>query len=261
MSKADRTRPEAFPVAFDNRRVLVTGASRGIGRETSIRLSRLGAQLTLNGRDVSSLETTRAALDGTGHVIAARDLADANGLHRWIVDLAEQHGPFNGMAHCAGLQANQPVRAFSMAFFDEIMHANLASAFGLTRGLRHQKARGDPLAIVFVSSIAGLVGLPANVVYGASKAGLMAATRGFAMELLRDKIRVNCVAPALVETEMVKKARVTMPAAQFQSMLDQHPMGIGEPSDVANAIIFLLSDASQWINGVTLSVDGGSLAR
>jgi NAD(P)-dependent dehydrogenase (short-subunit alcohol dehydrogenase family) len=112
-----------------------------------------------------------------------------------------------------------------------------------------------------VASIAGLIGQPGNIVYGASKAAMIGATRGLAMELLRDNIRVNCVAPALVETAMAEKTRNSMTPAQFQYIVDQHPMGIGKPEDVANAIAFLLSDSARWVNAVCLPVEGGYLAN
>ncbi|MGL4474616.1 MAG: SDR family NAD(P)-dependent oxidoreductase, partial [Shewanella sp.] len=108
---------------------------------------------------------------------------------------------------------------------------------------------------------AGLIGQTGNTVYGASKAGLMSLTRGLSMELLRDNIRVNCVAPALVATDMAERTKASMTEAQFQHMVNQHPMGLGQPEDVANAVAFLLSDAAKWINAVTLPVEGGYLAN
>jgi len=141
------------------------------------------------------------------------------------------------------------------------MHINLASAMAICKGFRQRRDKSKAGAIVFVASIAGLIGQTGNVVYGSSKAGLMSLTRGLSMELLRDNIRVNCVAPALVDTEMARRTKQELNDAQYQYILDQHPMGIGKPEDVANAIAFLLSDAAQWINAVTLPVDGGYLAN
>jgi len=113
--------------------------------------------------------------------------------------------------------------------------------------------------MVLVSSIGGFLGQPGNVVYGASKAGLMSAARGLAMELLRDGIRVNSVAPAMIDTAMSRKAFAEMNESQVASILQRHPMGMGQPEDVAAPIAFLLSDASKWITGTNLTVDGGHM--
>ena len=115
-------------------------------------------------------------------------------------------------------------------------------------------------SLVLLSSVSALVGQASNVVYCASKGAVLAATRALAVELMRDGIRVNAVLPALVETEMADRFRATMTEAQWQGYVAQYPMGIGRPEDIANAVGFLLSDASRWINGIGLVVDGGVLA-
>ena len=226
------------PMDLSGRRYLVTGASAGIGRATAQRLAQLGAEVILNGRDEEALEATRSALVHSGHVVAPFELSRVDELAKWVSGLAAEHGRLSGFVHCAGMQVTKPIRIFDQAHFDQTMHVNLASAIAICRGLRSKRCRADKAAVVFVSSVAGLIGQPGNVVYGASKAGLMSLTRGLAMELLRDGIRVNCVAPALVETEMAQKTRESMTDAQYQNMLDRHPMGVGEPMNVADAITF-----------------------
>ncbi|HYD70514.1 SDR family NAD(P)-dependent oxidoreductase [Azospirillum sp.] len=249
------------PMHLTGRHVLVTGASAGIGRATAVLLSRLGARVTLTGRDETRLADTLAELAGDGHRMAAFDLADIDAIPAWIKELATSHGPFGGLAHCAGLQVSKPVRGVDLAFFDQILHVNLASALALARGLRQKGCHGDAGALVYVASVAAWVGQPGNAVYAASKGGLISAVRSLAMELLRDGLRVNAVAPGLVETEMTERFRATTTAEQFQAIVDRHPLGLGKPEDVANAVAFLLSDASRWITGVTLPVDGGHLVR
>lgn len=249
------------PLDFSGKRVLITGASTGIGRACAMILSELGAQLVLNGRNESGLNDTLSQLEGEGHVIAPFDMADTDGLCDWVKHLTKQHGYLDSFVHCAGIQITKPIRMFDQAFFDETMHVNLASAMAISQGFRMKRDRAKQGSIVFVSSIAGLIGQTGNTVYGASKAGLMSLTRGLSMELLRDNIRVNCVAPALVETDMALRTQQSMTDAQYQHMLNQHPMGVGEPKDVANAVVFLLSDAAKWINSVTLPVEGGYLAN
>jgi len=249
------------PMNFLGKRILITGASTGIGRACAVLLSQLGATLVLNGRDETQLANTLSLLDGDGHHVAPFDMSDIDNLCGWVKTISKQHGYLDGFVHCAGVQITKPIRLFDQQFFDQTMHVNLASAMAITKGFRQRRDKNRPGAIVFVSSIAGLIGQTGNIVYGTSKAGLMSLTRGLSMELLRDNIRVNCVAPALVATEMAQRTQQELNDMQYQHILDQHPMGIGQPSDVANAIAFLLSDSAKWINAVTLPIDGGYLAN
>lgn len=249
------------PFLLTDRHVLVTGASSGIGRATAILSSRLGARVTITGRDQERLDQTFAALSGSGHRAVVRDLSDCDSLPGWIKELVREAGAFDGLAHCAGIQIGKPVRSVDQAFFDTMLRTNLLSALSLARGLRQKGCHAERAAMVLVSSVAAEIGQPSNVVYSAAKGGLVSATRGLAMELLRDGIRVNCVAPAMVETEMMARFRQTTTAEQFAVIEAAHPMGLGQPSDVASAITFLLSEAARWINGVMLPVDGGCLAR
>ena len=255
------SRAIANPMDMSGRTVLITGASTGIGRAVAVLTAALGARVILNGRNVEGLNVTLKSMADEGHIIAAFDLSDMDAIAPWMKALSQDHGLLNGVVHCAGIQVTKPVRNVDEAFFDETMRTNLGSALALARGYRQKACKGSPAAMVFVSSIAGLIGQPGNAVYAASKGGLISATRALAVEFLRDDIRVNAVAPALVETEMSSKARAGMTTEQYQYMLDQHPMGIGLPEDVANAIAFLLSDASRWINAITLPVEGAYLAR
>ena len=249
------------PLDFSNKRVLITGASTGIGRACALLLSQLGAKLVLNGRNETALQETLSLLSGSGHITAPFDMFNTDELCDWVKSLTKNHGYLDCFVHCAGVQITKPIRLFNQAFFDETMHVNLASAMAIAQGFRMKRDRSKQGSIVFVSSIAGLIGQTGNTVYGASKAGLMSLTRGLSMEFLRDNIRVNCVAPALVATDMATRTQQSMTDAQYQHMLNQHPMGVGEPSDVANAVAFLLSDAAKWINSVTLPVEGGYLAN
>jgi NAD(P)-dependent dehydrogenase (short-subunit alcohol dehydrogenase family) len=249
------------PLDFSNKRVLITGASTGIGRACALLLSQLGAKLVLNGRNETALQETLSLLSGSGHITAPFDMFNTDELCDWVKSLTKNHGYLDCFVHCAGVQITKPIRLFNQAFFDETMHVNLASAMAIAQGFRMKRNRSKQGSIVFVSSIAGLIGQTGNTVYGASKAGLMSLTRGLSMEFLRDNIRVNCVAPALVATDMATRTQQSMTDDQYQHMLNQHPMGVGEPSDVANAVAFLLSDAAKWINSVTLPVEGGYLAN
>lgn len=249
------------PFALTGRRILVTGASSGIGRACAQVFAGLGARVVVNGRNEERLAQTLASLPGAGHAAAPFDLTECDALPGWIKGLAADGGPLRGIAHCAGVQSSKPVRAVDAAYFDAVMRANTLSALALARGLRQKGCNDGGGAMALTASVAAFIGQPGNVVYSASKGALVAATRGLAMELLRDNIRVNCVAPAMVETEMMERFRQTTTQEQFDRIVAAHPMGFGKPEDVANAAAFLLSDAARWINGVCLPVDGGYLAQ
>lgn len=249
----------AFSLEDDH--VLVTGASSGIGRATAEVLSRLGARVTLGGRNLSRLTEVLAGLSGSGHAIAACDLAESDAIPDYIRQVVAASGPLHGLAHCAGIQETRAIRQFDQDFFDRVLHTNLASTLALARGVRQRGCHAANGALVFVASIAAYVGQPGNAVYAASKGGVIAATRTLAMELVRDGLRVNAVAPALVETPLSARFRSTTTTEQYEAIITRHPLGIGQPEDVAHAIAFLLSPASRWITGVVLPVDGGHLVR
>jgi NAD(P)-dependent dehydrogenase (short-subunit alcohol dehydrogenase family) len=252
------------PFSLAGRRILITGASAGIGRACARVVAELGAKVIVNGRNEQRLAETLAQIpaqgSGEGHSAAPFDLSDADSIPAWVKKLAED-GPLSGIVHCAGVQSSKPVRGVDAAYFDQVMQANLLSALMLARGFRQKGCRADAGgAMVLTASVAAFIGQPGNVVYSASKGGLVSATRGLALELLRDNIRVNCLAPAMVETEMMERFRQTTTKEQFDRIIDAHPMGFGKPEDVAHAAAFLLSDAARWINAVCLPVDGGYLA-
>jgi NAD(P)-dependent dehydrogenase (short-subunit alcohol dehydrogenase family) len=245
MSMADRT-------------ILVTGASSGIGRETATLLSELDARVILTGRDRSRLESTLERLSGSGHRIEPFELAEAEAIPNWLRKLTAETGPLHGMVHCAGIQQTIPLRAVTVAKSEALMRLNLMSAIMLVKGFRQKGCCAAPASVVLMSSITGLTGQPGVSVYSASKSALIGFGRASAMELAGEGIRVNCVAPGYVQTEMTEGA---LSQEQFEAIARMHPMGIGQPRDVANAVAFLLADTGRWITGTTLVVDGGYTAR
>lgn len=249
------------PHSLSERTILVTGASSGIGRQTAIQLSRQGARLVLVGRSPERLQETAHRLTGEGHLVQARDLTDADSVPAWLKELCRETGPLHGMVHSAGVHLMKPLRFMSSQEFADVLAVNVVVAAALLKGLRQRGVCGSPASAVLISSVMGLVGQAGVSAYSASKGAVCSLTRSAALELAAEGIRVNCVAPGLVQTEMADRASSTLTPEQMDQIRAMHPLGLGEPEDVAHAVAFLLSDASRWITGTTLVVDGGYTAH
>ena len=241
--------------------VLVTGASSGIGRETAVLLSSLNARVVLVGRDQERLGQALSGLSGEGHRVAAFDLARTEDIPQWFRSLASDIGPMNGLVHAAGKQLTMPVRFVTPQATDELLRTNLSSAIMLVRAFCQRNCHTASSSVVFISSVVGLVGRPATSVYSASKAALIGLSKSLAVELAPERIRVNCIAPAFVQTRMLDVLRETLPPEQYRALEGLHPLGFGTARDIANAVAFLLADTGRWITGSTLVVDGGYSAR
>lgn len=248
------------PMDLTERCYLVTGASSGIGQATAQVLSRLGARVILSGRDPTRLAASREQLVGDRHAIAPADIADTEAIPGWMKQLAAEHGPLSGVVHSAGLHAVRPVRFQTSEQFEEIQKVNVTAAVALAKGFRQKPVRAERGSLVFVASVMGLAGQSGVSAYCASKGALVAMTRALALELASEAIRVNAVAPGQVWTEMTQRQKESLPPEQFAAIEAMHPLGLGQPEDVANGIAFLLSDAARWVTGTTIAIDGGYLA-
>jgi NAD(P)-dependent dehydrogenase (short-subunit alcohol dehydrogenase family) len=248
------------PMSLEGRTILVTGATSGIGKATAIYLSKLGARIVASGRNEERLNEVLGQLAGEGHIGRIFDLADLDAIVPWMKALCAEIGPLNGIAHCAGVQATRPIQAVNPAFITDVLTQNLSASLMLAQAFRLKACHRTPASLVYVSSSAALKTAPGNVVYASSKGGIVSAVKGLGVELVRDGVRVNAVAPAMVDTPMSDHFRTILSEDNFKRVVDMHPLGLGHPDDVAAAIAFLLADTSRWITGSILSVDGGFLA-
>jgi NAD(P)-dependent dehydrogenase (short-subunit alcohol dehydrogenase family) len=251
------------PLSLEGKSIVVTGASAGIGQSTAVLLSELGARVTLIGRSDQRLQQTRGSLSGHGHRVAPFDLQKTDEIAAWFSGLVAEAGPFDGIVHSAGIGPLIPIRMMTGAHMEEIMRINVFAAMALTRAFSKKQAyRPGGGGVVLVASVAGMAGVPGRTAYSASKGALIAFARSAALELARTGIRVNCVAPAYVKTEMFEEMLKTMTADQLSKLIEiTQPLGLGTPLDVAHSIAFLLSETGRWITGSVLAVDGGYTAQ
>jgi 3-oxoacyl-[acyl-carrier protein] reductase len=248
------------PMDMTGRRFMVTGASSGIGRETAVLLSELGATLVLVARDRNRLEETRLLLHGQSHRVEPYDLTSGD-IPRWIKGISQDFGRLSGLAHCAGMMMTIPLLMVTSKHITDILDVNLSSALMLAKGLNLKGVFESPGGIVFLSSVMGLVGSPGCSLYSATKSALTGLTKSLALELACDHLRVNCVAPGFVDTPMFQKLNNILGAEKVATIELAHPMGIGRARDVAHAVAFLLADTGRWITGTTMVVDGGYSAQ
>jgi len=246
------------PFSLSGRRVLVTGASSGIGRGIAILISQLGAEVICNGRNEKRLEETLVNLAGTGHATAKFDLNDVEAIQPWMKEISQQHGRLWGVVHAAGIQQTLPAAMVSKEKFDQVFTTNTKAAFFLAKSIFSPSIRDERGgSIIFISSVMSLVSQAAISTYSLSKAALSGLSKSLAVEFAPKKIRVNCISPAYIKTPLLDNMMKKWSEAQVKELVKRHPLGIGEIQDVAYATSFLLSDAARWITGTNLVVDGG----
>lgn len=251
------------PLAIEGRHYLVTGASSGIGRATARMLHRLGATLSLvdqNGDGLSALVEELAA-GGTVRSHTA-DLSAIETIDGMVGECVAACGRLHGVVHCAGIQSIAPVRALRMETWRRIFAVNTEAALVLSKAMASKKVyAGEHGSIVFLSSVMGSVGSPGAIPYSMSKAALDGIARSLALELAPRAIRVNCIAPGFVRTPLFDRTEQMWDESQRTAVEEQHPLGFGQPDDIAHAVAFLLADTGRWITGSVMVVDGGYLAR
>jgi len=251
---------ENNPFSLAGKRILITGASSGIGRCCAIVLSKLGAEVILVARRPDQLNETLNLMSGSEHHVVPFDLTCAEGIVTWMKSLCVKIGPIDGLLHSAGISTTMPIRATTREMFGNIISINLESGYFLAKAFRQKGVRASMGSIVLIGSVMSLVGQPGLTAYSASKGALITLAKSLALEFAAEGIRVNVVAPGHVETPMAKMVEISLPDEALKVIKANHPLGPGTPDDVAYACGYLLSDASRWVTGTTLVVDGGYTA-
>ena len=245
-------------MTFDGKVALITGASRGIGRATAVEMCRQGADVVLVGRDRESLDETarecaNARIGATAEVVTA-DAADPAAVEAAVGTTLARFERCDYAVANAGQSIDGLLLRLKPETIDQMLAVNLKSAFYLCGAVAKPMMKQRAGAIVLVSSIVGLTGNAGQAAYAASKAGLLALAKSVAKELGSRNIRVNAVAPGLIETAMTQ----SMPDAAKEALVKQAALGrAGTPQDVAGVVAFLCSDAAAYVTGQTIVVDGG----
>jgi NAD(P)-dependent dehydrogenase (short-subunit alcohol dehydrogenase family) len=242
---------------FENKRVLVTGASSGIGFAAAAQLAREGAKIIAVARDLKRLEQAiQQWSEPAKHVALPFDVRDEDAVDAAALTMKQSKEPLDGAVLCAGQHALRPLQVTKLQWMNELLASNLTATL-LCSKLVLKAASNEGCSLVWLSSVAALTGNAAEIVYSAAKGALISACRSAAVEFSTRRIRVNVVAPAVVETPMSTAWLTALAPDQLAAVKQRHLLGFGAPSDVAPAIVFLLSDEARWITGTTLVVDGG----
>lgn len=233
--------------------ILVTGASSGLGRQTAISASQSGAVVMLTGRDTGRLQQTFEMLEGEGHKILNADLTIQSDIDALAAALPE----LNGVVYSTGISDLSPARFITAATIEKTFSISFNASVLLTSALLAKKRIAKKGSLVFISSISTRYPFVGGAMYISAKAAIEAYARVLALELSSKGIRVNCVAPAFVKTPMLDQTAANYSQDAVNMIEARQILGLGEPEDVANSIIFFLSDASKWVSATNLILGGG----
>jgi NAD(P)-dependent dehydrogenase (short-subunit alcohol dehydrogenase family) len=244
------------PFSLSGKRILVTGASSGIGRAIAVECSKMDAELVITARHEERLNETFHLMkqDELNHKMILGDLLDDDDMEQIVNSIPHK---LDGIVQCAGLTIPKPFKNFSKDDFNKVMKINFESPVFLTQRLLKQKKIEKAASVVFISSISGVFcSSIASSAYSASKGAINGFVKNLAIELAPQNIRVNSVNPGMIHTSIYESGVITQ--EQLQEDVKKYPLKrYGRPEEVAYAVIYLLSDASKWVTGSNLLIDGG----
>ena len=244
------------PFSLEGKLILVTGASSGLGRQCAIDCSKMGAKIVAIGRNQERLNEVVIATEGNA-VSYSFDLANIDGIKNLILKIVEEHGKLDGFIHAAGIEVTNPVKLSKSEEYESLYRVNCLSAIEIVKNLCGIKTFTKGGSIVLISSISGVIARKGLSAYAASKGALMSAARVMALEMASREVRVNTVSPGTILTPMMQIALEAMKEEDRTKRVEGFPLGLGQPTDISNACIYLLSDASRWVTGQNIIVDGG----
>lgn len=250
------------PMSLKGKNIIITGAASGIGKQTALLASELGACVVLVDMNKTGLDNVAKECKGKP-VCVEVDVTDTVKVKKILEQVKDSIGKFHGFVHCAGIASVVPLRGLKASQYEKVQRVNTQAGLELAQIFSDRRFfdKDSDCAIVFISSVYGLVGSACNVAYAASKAAIIGITKALAVEFASKGIRVNCVAPGFIKTEMADQTSDKFDTTYEEQIEKMHLLGWGSPIDVANGIIFLLSNASKWTTGAVFNIDGGFTAQ
>ena len=241
------------PFSLEGKTILVTGASSGIGRGIAVACSQMGAKVIVNGRNEQKLKETLAMMPGDGHDVKVGDLTDTTSLPTLVGTLPK----LDGIVHCAGIGTRVLCKNVVEADIDQTTGTNFKAPVLLQTELLKQKKINKGASIVFVASLSTDSPSVGNALYAASKGALVAYANCLQLELAPRMIRVNCISPAMVWTDLIFKGGLT--EEELHEDEQKYPLKrYGRPEDIAHLAVYLLSDAASWMAGSNVKITGGA---
>lgn len=241
------------PFSLQNKNILVTGASSGIGQAIAIECSRLGANVIATGRNENRLKETIFSMDKGGHKYVIADISKEEEIDKVVKECSE----LDGVVHAAGIGDRTLLSMVKKNNIAKIMSVNFEAPVLLQKALIKKKKMSNEASIIFIASRAAQVPTVGNGLYAASKAALISYAKVLAIELADRKIRVNCIAPAMVWTELVKRDQEIL-GIDYHEKEKEYPLKrYGQPVDIAYLAVYMLSNASSWMTGSCVDITGG----
>ena len=241
------------PFSLTGKTILVTGASSGIGRGIAVTCSKMGATIVLGGRNETRLNETLSGMEGDGHVLAVADLTKKEELESMVDTLPK----LDGIVHCAGIGQRILCKQLQETDVDNVMDMNFKAPVLLQTEILKKKKINKGASIVFIASIAAESPSVGNSIYSASKGAIISYANCLVVELAPRKIRVNCISPAMVWTDLILKDGIS--EEELKEDEQKYPLKrYGNPDDIANLTVYMLSDASSWMTGSNVRITGGA---
>ena len=250
------------PFTLEGKTIIITGASSGLGRQCAIDCSRMGAKVMLIARNEERLAQTLSEMDGEGHAVYSCDLSNISGIKELIKRIVSEHGKIDGLLHAAGISSVTPLKLVKPEMYEQFFTTNVSTSIELTKEItRMGNYTKGSCSLVYFASIMGVVGEKGKTLYSATKGALISAARSMSLELASKGVRVNTVSPGAILTPINASQPYMADPEKRKALEEKHPLGLGRPEDISYTCIFLLSDASRWITGQNIIVDGGYAAQ